>query len=158
MGRCQQLAPGRQTAVPSSGDLRILANELHIHFESDAVSFHLGDQVQTLPAAVHVAADSSPPRVLAFGAGPGPGQASVRVDLFKPGAPVEGAPDKLAFLTEFLHHGMTSLWNRRFVAATPRVVVHGVGRLGPVMGGYEQGVVLAALHAAGANSVDFVAV
>ena len=136
----------------------MVADDLHIYLESDTVRFQLGDQVKSLPATVHVAADPSSTRVLSFEASPDADQITVRVELFKPGEATEGGPDKLICLTALLQHGMTSLWNRRFTAPKPRVVVHGIRRLGPVMGGYEQGLVLTALRAAGANSVDFVAV
>jgi hypothetical protein len=134
-----------------------LADDLHIHFASDTVSFHLGDQVKSLAPIVQVAAEPGSTRVLSFGASAGPGPTTVQVDLFKPGGTAAGGPDKLACLTAFLQHGMTSLWNRRFVAPKPRVIVHGISRLGPIMGGYEQGLVVTALHAAGVSSVGIAA-
>jgi hypothetical protein len=134
-----------------------LADDLHIHFASDTVSFHLGDQVKTLAPIVQVAAEPGSTKVLSFGASAGAGPTTVQVDLLKSGATAAGGPDKLACLTSFLQHGMTSLWNRRFVAPTPRVIVHGISRLGPIMGGYERGLVVTALHAAGASSVGIAA-
>lgn len=134
-----------------------MAGELQIHIEANTVRFQLGEAVETLSTLVYVAAGPGQPILVSFGEAPVSGPAGVRVDLFGTDPVIEGGPDKFACLTAFLNHGMSSLMNRRFIAPKPLVVVHGSRSLELQMGGYQHGLLMAALKDAGARTVEFAA-
>jgi hypothetical protein len=110
-------------------------------------------QADDLPVSfvptIHVSADG---KILAVGGEPTSGMVAHRIEVFSEDPPPLGV-SKLDCLTALFRHGLKTLFDRSLFRLRPQVMVHGVGVVGHMFGGYERDLIALALMRAGAKAV-----
>jgi len=136
--------------------LSLFKNNVEVTVSPTTVELRCGDSFITLPAQLHVALGSEPPRLVGVGDRVRADEPSRAIALFGPddrAVPVWSAEHRLAL---FFHAALKLLAGAGPFAVRPRVQVRGVSCVAGVLGAIPELVVKSAMLQAGAWTCEVV--